>query len=268
MSLSASISTATSLRGRSLTRWRASGRLPLQATTRMAIVEELGWPAAQMLRYGKKGKKRIVKKDDAIYLLKCAPHCWRLYFYVRPESKGFVYVHAVCKKQDAEDAADTTVASKPSTSEPMVLLSRSPANLQKVIESPDYRLAWDNSVKFQLARHLLRLRRFRRWSQARVARAMGGSQPAVARIESGDENITLDTLERIIRALNGRFSVSVAPAEMHFPRFQPWWELIGGGVAATTPFDRWMVATRDDGATVPCDGRVGIALNDDGCDTA
>ncbi len=90
----------------------SSGRLPLQATTRMAIVEELGWPAAQMLRYGKKGKKRIVKKDDAIYLLKCAPHCWRLYFYVRPESKGFVYVHAVCKKQDAEDAADTTVARK------------------------------------------------------------------------------------------------------------------------------------------------------------
>ena len=84
-----------------------NGELPTLAANRMSVVDELGWPTAMLtLHYGPKHKKRIVKKDDAIYLLKCWPDCWRLYFYVRQDKRYFVYVHAVCKQQDEEDPAD------------------------------------------------------------------------------------------------------------------------------------------------------------------
>jgi hypothetical protein len=77
----------------------------------MSRVEELGWKEAQKLRIGgQKAKRRIVKKDDDVYLLKGTPLCWRLYFYVREENKHFVYVHAVCKKRDAEDPGDHETA--------------------------------------------------------------------------------------------------------------------------------------------------------------
>jgi len=37
----------------------------------MSLVEEHGWPEALQLKIGgKKGKKRIVKKGDSIWLLK------------------------------------------------------------------------------------------------------------------------------------------------------------------------------------------------------
>jgi hypothetical protein len=79
----------------------------------MSRVEDLGWPEAKELTIGKKKKdrqRRIVRKDDAISLLKCTPNCWRFYFYVRQDTHRFVYVHGVCKKKDAENPADAITA--------------------------------------------------------------------------------------------------------------------------------------------------------------
>jgi len=87
----------------------ANGSDQLAALNRMSMVDEMGWPKAMQLKIGKrKGKRRIVKKDEHIYLLKCTPKCWRLYFYVR--KRQFIYVHAVCKKGDAEDPSDGRIA--------------------------------------------------------------------------------------------------------------------------------------------------------------
>lgn len=61
-----------------------------------------GWPDA-ITDYKHDGKRRIARKDDVIWLLKCSPHCWRLYFYVQIEEKRIIYVHAICKKKDDED---------------------------------------------------------------------------------------------------------------------------------------------------------------------
>jgi hypothetical protein len=80
-----------------------------QALKIIQRVEDLGWPEAEKLTIGKKKKKRtrrIVRKDDVIYLLKCTTSCWRFYFYVRQDTHHFIYVHGVCKKRDAEDPAD------------------------------------------------------------------------------------------------------------------------------------------------------------------
>ena len=52
---------------------------------------------------------------------------------------------------------------------------------------------------------------------------MGTSQSAIARIEAGEENITLATLERLVKTLKGRFLVSIQPEEFPFIRPKEWW---------------------------------------------
>jgi transcriptional regulator with XRE-family HTH domain len=61
-------------------------------------------------------------------------------------------------------------------------------------------------------------------SQARLAKKAGTSQSAIARIESGEENATETTVERLVNALDGRLRVSIAPAE--YPAAPPhiWWK--------------------------------------------
>jgi len=61
-------------------------------------------------------------------------------------------------------------------------------------------------------------------SQSSVAKAMGTSQSAIARIESAQENITLDTLRRLVVVLRGRFDVSIPPEECAATRLYTWWQ--------------------------------------------
>ncbi|MEO8097810.1 MAG: hypothetical protein ABI811_08925 [Acidobacteriota bacterium] len=90
----------------------ASGSASTQALGKMQLVEVWGWPEAKRRMKDAQGKHLIVKKDDVIWLLKCKPHCWRLYFYVKEyaEENRIVYVHAVCKKQGPEDPQDAIKA--------------------------------------------------------------------------------------------------------------------------------------------------------------
>lgn len=61
-------------------------------------------------------------------------------------------------------------------------------------------------------------------SQASVAQAVGTSQSAIARVESAQENITLDTLQRIVAALKGRFHVATPPQEIAPKPARAWWD--------------------------------------------
>src|SRR5260370_25074200 len=78
----------------------ASGAMQVQAITKMRMVQELGWPQAKRCLRDDKGQALIAKKDNVVWLLKCKPKCWRLYFYVQEKEKRIIYVHAVCKKTD------------------------------------------------------------------------------------------------------------------------------------------------------------------------
>ncbi|MGH9414738.1 MAG: helix-turn-helix domain-containing protein [Terriglobales bacterium] len=90
--------------------------------------------------------------------------------------------------------------------------------------SAEFQLAWDNEVAFHVAENLIRLRRVRGMKQAEVAKRARTSQSAVARIESGEANVTIETLQRLIEALRGRCRLSIEPAEMRSPRFPAWWD--------------------------------------------
>jgi transcriptional regulator with XRE-family HTH domain len=105
-----------------------------------------------------------------------------------------------------------------------VLTRSSSSPLADLYKTQEFRNEWANDVRFHVARNLLHLRRYRQMSQGKVAGAMGSSQSAIARIESAQENITLDTLGRIVDALKVQFYVSIQPQECALPPVQPWWE--------------------------------------------
>lgn len=107
-----------------------------------------------------------------------------------------------------------------------VLPRRSYSPLAEVYETRAFRDEWDNDVRFHVARNLLHLRRFRGVSRKQLAAAVGTSQSAVARIESAQENITLDTVERFVHGLDGRFFVSIQPAEHATLPARTWWDTI------------------------------------------
>jgi len=83
------------------------------AIQKMLLVESLGWPSARLDLKDEYGKPRIERSDDKapqIYILKCKPTCWRLYFYVDHKRKYFVYLYAKCKKKQRRDPADSASA--------------------------------------------------------------------------------------------------------------------------------------------------------------
>lgn len=147
---------------------------------------------------------------------------------------------------------DGTVTS----SEPAVVTSRrSPSKMKKILGSPEFQLALDNDLSYRVATNAIHLRRFRGQSQAEVARAMGTSQPKVARIESGDDNITLETLRKLVDALRGRIEFSIAPCELHQPRLPDWWTQTADEFSSGSAWKVWGVCVDEDVK----DRRVGVA---------
>lgn len=96
--------------------------------------------------------------------------------------------------------------------------------IREAYRSEAFKDAVANDVHFQVARNLLYLRRHRGISQAALAKAVGTSQSAIARMETGLENITLETLKRVINALGGRLYVSVPPSELAPQSQARWWD--------------------------------------------
>ena len=76
------------------------------AMNKMWLCQQHGWPDAR-------GPLVIDPADDdepQIWILKCKPNCWRLYFHVTQANRRFIYLYAVCKKKQRRDAEDATRA--------------------------------------------------------------------------------------------------------------------------------------------------------------
>lgn len=52
-------------------------------------------------------------------------------------------------------------------------------------------------------------------SQPELARRLGTSQAAISRMEAGQQNMTIDTIENVARALGGRFEASIVVGRSH-----------------------------------------------------
>jgi DNA-binding XRE family transcriptional regulator len=126
-----------------------------------------------------------------------------------------------------------------------VLVSQSSSSpLDAIYRSDGFRLAWDNNIAFHVAHHAINLRKFRDESQTDVAEKMGTSQPAVARIEAGDHNITMETVKRLADALRGRIRFALEPREMPLPRWPEWWQWPQGATVMGTNWNLYGAVVR------------------------
>lgn len=87
--------------------------------------------------------------------------------------------------------------------------------LDQVIEEhradPEFREAWDESeFARQFAIRVVRYRTENDLTQADLGALVGMSQPAIARLESGEETPTLKTLRKITEATGLEFHLAVA----------------------------------------------------------
>jgi len=73
-------------------------------------------------------------------------------------------------------------------------------------QDPEFRAEWDRlAFARQVAVRVLEYRTGRGLSQRALAEIVGMAQPAIARLESGDHQPTLDTLARLTRATGLEF---------------------------------------------------------------
>ncbi len=57
-------------------------------------------------------------------------------------------------------------------------------------------------AKLELSEMVCDLRKSKKMSQNELAHAMGVSQPYIAKIEDGEENLTIETIVKLLTALN------------------------------------------------------------------
>jgi transcriptional regulator with XRE-family HTH domain len=83
----------------------------------------------------------------------------------------------------------------------------------KRITKPAAKAGYERARRaFELAEQVRSLREARGLSQSELARRVGSTQPAVARLEAGGVAPTIETLERIAEALGLELAVSFSKA--------------------------------------------------------
>ncbi len=97
-------------------------------------------------------------------------------------------------------------------------MSRKPVPVEKSFakwrKDPAYRAAYAAlEEEFSLANALVEARGQADISQQEIAKRMRTSQPAVARLEGGRGNPSLDTLRRYARATGTRLKITFEPAD-------------------------------------------------------
>jgi DNA-binding XRE family transcriptional regulator len=74
---------------------------------------------------------------------------------------------------------------------------------RELLKNPEFKKEWDGlDSEFELARQIIKLRIKMKMSQAELAKKANTRQPVISRIESGDANPRLKTIEKISKALD------------------------------------------------------------------
>ena len=84
--------------------------------------------------------------------------------------------------------------------------SRVRAWLDQELKTPGFRKGLEQArARRRVAQQIYEARKRAGVSQPELARRLRTSQAAVSRMEAGDQNMTIDIIESIARALGGRF---------------------------------------------------------------
>jgi ribosome-binding protein aMBF1 (putative translation factor) len=85
-------------------------------------------------------------------------------------------------------------------------------SLKKRLRDPDFRREWDRTALARaVALRLVEYRAHNGLSQTALARKLQMQQPAIARLEAGDHNPSVDTLVRLSQGLGIDFHIDITP---------------------------------------------------------
>lgn len=84
---------------------------------------------------------------------------------------------------------------------------------QRTKDDPDFAAAVEAELQaMRIEQELVALRNASGLSQRQLAAKLGVKQPVIAKLEAGKtRNIGLQTLVRVVKAMNGRIEVSITP---------------------------------------------------------
>jgi len=81
--------------------------------------------------------------------------------------------------------------------------------LAEKLKNPKFRKYYDEYGKqLEIAYQILQLRKQKRISQAELAKKIGTKQSNIARMEAGEQNFSIDTLQKIAQVFNKDLKVS------------------------------------------------------------
>ena len=80
----------------------------------------------------------------------------------------------------------------------------------KLMEDPVFRQAYEDlEPEYQLVRAIIEQRKLKGMTQAELARKVGTRQSAIARLESGTYNPSLQFLKKVAKALDVKIEISL-----------------------------------------------------------
>jgi len=89
------------------------------------------------------------------------------------------------------------------------------AVLQEHLQDPAFRQEWERTgLARAVALQVVQYRADNRLSQSALGRRLGMPQPAIARLEAGEHNPSVDTLMRLSRALGIEFHIDITPQSL------------------------------------------------------
>lgn len=83
---------------------------------------------------------------------------------------------------------------------------------ERLLRDPEVRAHYEElRPRYQIIGEIIKQRQRRKMTQEQLAKRLGTTQSAVARIEAGKSNLTLETLERVAEALECSVAFSLKP---------------------------------------------------------
>lgn len=82
--------------------------------------------------------------------------------------------------------------------------------LDEELKDPEFKRHYDeSSVRWHVAMQIVEARQKANMTQGELARQIGDRQQNVSRIESGEQNVTIGTLDKIAKAVGGQLVVKI-----------------------------------------------------------
>ncbi len=83
--------------------------------------------------------------------------------------------------------------------------------LAEELKNPGFKRLFDEyGRQLELAYGLLQLRKRRNMSQAALAKKIGTTQSNIARLERGQQNFTVNFLDKVVAALGGKLEIKLS----------------------------------------------------------